>query len=107
MIKDKNKPVAIWPGLEEGVPKPVMPYSPAVKVGDWLFIAGQLASDFKTGVPSDLIPKNGDPSQPPCDNRRCCQRDSISSLRKRILLNRAGHPRRWRSVHLRIALLYD
>ena len=48
MIKDKNKPVAIWPGLKEGVPKPVMPYSPAVKVGDWLFIAGQLASDFKT-----------------------------------------------------------
>lgn len=62
MIKDKNKPVAIWPGLEEGVPKPVMPYSPAVKVGDWLFIAGQLASDFKTGVPNDLIPENSDPS---------------------------------------------
>ena len=61
MIEDKNKPVAIWPGLEEGVPKPVMPYSPAVKVGDWLFIAGQLASDFKTGVPNDLIPKNEDP----------------------------------------------
>ncbi len=62
MIKDKNKPVAIWPGLKEGVPKPIMPYSPAVKVGDWLFIAGQLASDFKTGVPNDLIPENGDPS---------------------------------------------
>ena len=44
-MKDENTPIAIWPGIEEGVPKPVMPYSPAVKVGDWVFIAGQLASD--------------------------------------------------------------
>ena len=62
MIDDKNKPIAIWPGLKEGVPKPIMPYSPAVKVGDWLFIAGQLASDFKTGVPEELIPEDNDPS---------------------------------------------
>lgn len=57
---DVNQPIAIWPGLEEGVPKPIMPYSPAVKVGDWLFIAGQLASDFKNGVPAELIPQDGD-----------------------------------------------
>jgi len=62
MKNEEHKPIAIWPGLEEGVPKPVMPYSPAVKVGDWVFIAGQLASDFKTGVPKELIPEDGDAS---------------------------------------------
>tara|TARA_Y100000588_G_scaffold36708_1_gene35248 strand:+ start:867 stop:2150 length:1284 start_codon:yes stop_codon:yes gene_type:complete len=61
-MKDENTPIAIWPGIEEGVPKPVMPYSPAVKVGDWVFIAGQLASDFKNGVPKNLIPEDKDPS---------------------------------------------
>lgn len=53
-----TKPIAIWPGLEDGVPKPVMPYSPAIKVGDWVFVAGQLASDFKTGLPKEVIPKS-------------------------------------------------
>ena len=52
------KPRAIWPGLKDGVPKPIMPYSPAIKVGDWVFIAGQLASDFKTGLPSEVIPNS-------------------------------------------------
>ena len=37
---------AIWPDI----PKPLMPYSPAVKAGGWVFVSGQLASDFKTGV---------------------------------------------------------
>ena len=41
--KSKGKREAIWPG---GVPKPLMPYSPAIKAGPWVFIAGQLASDF-------------------------------------------------------------
>ena len=41
--KPKGKREAIWPG---GVPKPLMPYSPAIKAGPWVFIAGQLASDF-------------------------------------------------------------
>lgn len=41
--KSKGKREAIWPG---GVPKPAMPYSPAIKAGPWVFIAGQLASDF-------------------------------------------------------------
>ena len=50
------EPEAIWPGLEEGVPKPIMPYSPAIKAGGWVFIAGQLASDFKTGLPLVLVP---------------------------------------------------
>ena len=34
---------SIWPG---SVAKPAMPYSPAIKAGPWVFIAGQLASDF-------------------------------------------------------------
>ena len=58
MAEQQITPIAIWPGLEDGVPKPIMPYSPAIRLGDWVFIAGQLASDFKTGVPKELIPKS-------------------------------------------------
>ncbi|MPZ22246.1 MAG: RidA family protein [Dehalococcoidia bacterium] len=46
MTTDQGR-VAIWPG--EG-PKPVMPYSPIVKAGGWVFLAGQLATDFATGI---------------------------------------------------------
>ena len=42
--KPDTLPQAIWPGLEAGVPKPLMPYSPAISAGGWIFIAGQLAS---------------------------------------------------------------
>lgn len=59
MVKKQIKPLAIWPGLEDGVPKPIMPYSPAIKVGDWVFIAGQLASNFKTGLPKEVISSVG------------------------------------------------
>ena len=38
-----GKREAIWPG---GTPRPRMPYSPAIKAGSWVFVAGQLASDF-------------------------------------------------------------
>lgn len=41
-----NDRTAVW-GDE---PKPLMPYSPAIKAGGWVFLAGQLASDFETGV---------------------------------------------------------
>jgi len=34
-------------------PQPLAHYTPAVRVGDLVFAAGQLASDFKTGVPSE------------------------------------------------------
>jgi enamine deaminase RidA (YjgF/YER057c/UK114 family) len=44
---DSKAPVAIWPG---GTPRPLAPYSPAIKAAGWLFVAGQLASDFKNGV---------------------------------------------------------
>lgn len=58
--KTKRKPgiEAIWPGLGAGVPKPLMPYSPAIRAGDWVFIAGQIASDFKTGLAPEVLNKN-------------------------------------------------
>jgi reactive intermediate/imine deaminase len=34
-------------------PKPLANYSEAIRVGDFVFAAGQLASDFKTGVPAE------------------------------------------------------
>lgn len=46
-VETKGKRAAIWPG---GIPKPIAPYSPAIKAGGWLFVAGQLASDFETGL---------------------------------------------------------
>lgn len=48
-------PKAIWP---EGAPKPAMPYSPAVKAGGWLFVSGQMASDFVNGVAPEAEPAN-------------------------------------------------
>ena len=35
------------------IPKPLAHYTPAVRVGDLVFAAGQLASDFRTGVPAE------------------------------------------------------
>jgi enamine deaminase RidA (YjgF/YER057c/UK114 family) len=49
---------AIWPGLAAGVPKPLMPYSPAIRAGDWVFIAGQIASDFQTGLAPEVVSAN-------------------------------------------------
>lgn len=49
---------SIWPGLEAGVPKPLMPYSPAIRAGDWVFVAGQIASDFKTGLAPEVREAN-------------------------------------------------
>jgi enamine deaminase RidA (YjgF/YER057c/UK114 family) len=37
-----------------GTPRPLMPYSPAVKAGDWLFVAGQMATDFVNGLAPDI-----------------------------------------------------
>lgn len=45
-------PTPVWPG---GVEKPLMPYTSAIKAAGWLFIAGQLASDFETGVAPQAI----------------------------------------------------
>ena len=54
----KRNKEAIWPGLEAGVPKPLMPYSPAIRAGDWVFIAGQIASDFQTGLAPEVVAAN-------------------------------------------------
>jgi enamine deaminase RidA (YjgF/YER057c/UK114 family) len=52
---DSMAPVAIIPG---NVPSPKMAYSPAVKAGGWVFVAGQLATDFKNGLDPQVIPQN-------------------------------------------------
>jgi reactive intermediate/imine deaminase len=38
--------------ISSGAPKPLANYSEAMQAGDLVFAAGQLASDFKTGVPA-------------------------------------------------------
>jgi enamine deaminase RidA (YjgF/YER057c/UK114 family) len=49
---------AIWPG---GVPKPLMPYSPVITAGGWVFMAGQIATDFQTGLAAEATPAPGLP----------------------------------------------
>ena len=44
------KKEAVFPA---SLPKPVMGYSPVVKAGPLVFVSGQVASDFKTGVPPE------------------------------------------------------
>jgi reactive intermediate/imine deaminase len=39
--------------VSSGNPKPLANYSEAFRIGDLVFAAGQLASDFKTGVPAE------------------------------------------------------
>ena len=45
---------AVWP---DGTPRPLMPYSPAVKAGPWVFVSGHLASDYgPTGLAPECTP---------------------------------------------------
>lgn len=53
-MTDPKAPKAIWPDI----PQPLMPYSPAVKAAGWVFVSGQLASDFKTGIAAEARPAN-------------------------------------------------
>jgi reactive intermediate/imine deaminase len=39
--------------IKSDAPKPIAHYTEAFKVGDFVFAAGQLASDFKTGIPPE------------------------------------------------------
>jgi enamine deaminase RidA (YjgF/YER057c/UK114 family) len=56
MTENASKsPEAIW---ADDCPQPLMPYSPGIKAGGWLFISGQLASDFKTGIAPGAEPPN-------------------------------------------------
>jgi enamine deaminase RidA (YjgF/YER057c/UK114 family) len=52
---------AVWPG---DIPKPLAPYSPAIKAGGWLFVAGQLASDFETGIAPECKLPNPNAGEP-------------------------------------------
>jgi reactive intermediate/imine deaminase len=50
--------IAVMPGapisiVKSDAPKPLANYSEAILVGDFVFAAGQLASDFTTGVPAN------------------------------------------------------
>ena len=39
--------------LGRALPKPPLPISPAIQAGEWVFISGQLATDYETGLASD------------------------------------------------------
>jgi enamine deaminase RidA (YjgF/YER057c/UK114 family) len=54
---DPNAPTAVIP---PDVPFPKAAYTPAIKAGGWVFVAGQLATDFKNGLAPEVIPKNRD-----------------------------------------------
>ena len=47
--------------VKSGVPRPLANYNEAFVVGDLVFAAGQLASDFKTGVPAEARKQAGFP----------------------------------------------
>ena len=47
--------------IKSGAPRPLANYSEAFVAGDLVFAAGQLASDFKTGVPPDARKKDNFP----------------------------------------------
>lgn len=49
---------AYWPG---GIPKPLMPYSPVISAGGWVFTAGQIATDFETGLAEECRIDPGTP----------------------------------------------
>jgi len=46
-------PTTAGRGIQSDAPRPLATYSEAVVAGDLVFAAGQLASDFKTGVPRE------------------------------------------------------
>jgi enamine deaminase RidA (YjgF/YER057c/UK114 family) len=47
--------------IKSDAPRPLANYSEAIVAGDIIFAAGQLASDFKTGVPVDAMKRPGFP----------------------------------------------
>jgi enamine deaminase RidA (YjgF/YER057c/UK114 family) len=67
---------AIWPDI----PKPLMPYSPAVKAGGWVFVSGQLASDFETGIAPEARAKNAN-----LENEQALQSRYVMQTLKRTL----------------------
>jgi reactive intermediate/imine deaminase len=47
--------------ITSDVPRPLANYSEAMVIGDLVFAAGQLASDFRTGIPPEARKKDGFP----------------------------------------------
>jgi len=47
--------------IKSDAPRPLAHYNEAVKAGPWVFAAGQIASDYKTGVPAEARRKPGFP----------------------------------------------
>ena len=76
MAGDPHAPQAIWPDI----PQPLMPYSPAVKAGGWVFVSGQLASDFKTGIAPEARAGN-----PHLDDDQALQSRYVMETLKRTL----------------------
>jgi enamine deaminase RidA (YjgF/YER057c/UK114 family) len=49
-----------------GLSVPPLPISPAIQAGNWVFVSGQIASDYKTGISADakvnpLLPRHASP----------------------------------------------
>ncbi len=76
LTSDPRVPVAIWPEI----PQPLMPYSPAVKAGGWVFVSGQLASDFKTGIAPEARAAN-----PNLEDEQALQSRFVMETLKRTL----------------------
>ena len=45
----------------EGLPRPPLHYSPAIRVDDWVFVSGQLASDFQSALAPAAMAAHGLP----------------------------------------------
>ena len=75
-MTDPKAPQVIWPDI----PQPLMPYSPAVKAADWIFVSGQLASDFATGIADAAKPLN-----PNLGNEQALQSRFVMETLKRTL----------------------
>ena len=80
--KPAAKREAIWPA---DTSKPRMPYAPAVKAGPWIFIAGQIATDFG---PAGLARACRD--HPDVPNQRIAQRMQSAYVLKNIAETCAG-----------------
>ena len=47
--------------IKSGAPRPLANYNECFKIGPWVFAAGQIASDYKTGVAPEARKKPGFP----------------------------------------------
>ena len=41
--------------LGRSLAKPPLPFSPAIQAGPWVFVSGQLATDYRTGLAADAV----------------------------------------------------